>query len=265
MHAAAAHAHRAVVDLLQRDRAVVEAAIDRGRATAVVAIDVEGAQRVVDDEVARAQVARPGRRRLDPAVLVRRRQADVVDAAGEAATGDDVDRSGDGAGPGLGGGRAQDLDALDLIGRQRVEREAGRDPLPVEKDLGVAAAQAAQPDRAAAAGPALDRDAGQALQHLAQRRVAVAVDLVAADDDLGRRRLAPLLQVVRPRAPDLDGLEARLAVVRAGTGRQVRRRRRSGRRRRRDALLSVGLGVQGQQQQRRHEKAAARGRLRTSR
>ena len=52
--AAAADAQAPVVDLLERDRAVVEAAVDRRRRAAVVAVDVERAQRIVDDEVARA-------------------------------------------------------------------------------------------------------------------------------------------------------------------------------------------------------------------
>jgi hypothetical protein len=49
------------------------------------------------------------------------------------------------------------------------------------------------PDRAAAAaGTAIHRDAGQALQHVHHVRIAVLVDLLAVHDDLGGRRLAPL-------------------------------------------------------------------------
>ena len=92
-------------------------------------------------------------------------------------------------------------------GRQRIEREARRHPLAVEQDLRVAAAEAAQADRAAAPGPALDRDAGQALQDVAERRVAEAIDLLAADDDLGGGRLAPLLHVVGAAAGDLHRRE----------------------------------------------------------
>src|SRR5215472_15107708 len=77
----------------------------------------------------------------------------------------------------------------------------------VEQDLGVAVAEAAQPDRAAAPRAALDRDAGQALQDIAERRVAELVDLVATDDDLGGRRIAPLLHVVGTVARDLHRVE----------------------------------------------------------
>src|SRR5204862_274591 len=87
-----------------------------------------------------------------------RRASDVPVVA---AARDDVDRAGDRARAGLGRRRAQDLDPFDLVRRQRVEREAGRNALAVEQDLGVAAAQAAQADRAAPPRPALDRDAGQ--------------------------------------------------------------------------------------------------------
>ena len=146
---------------------------------------------------------RPGHRRLQRPVLPGRDQAQVVDALGVALARDDVDGAGDGACAGLGGRRAQDLDALDLVGRERVEREARRHALAVEQDLGVAVAEAAQPDRAAAAGAPLDRHAGQALEHVAERRVAEAVDLLATDDDLGRGRPAPLLDVVGAAAGDL--------------------------------------------------------------
>ena len=168
------------------------------------------------------EVARPRRRRLQLAVLVRRGQAHVVDAPGVAAARDDVDRAGDRARAGLGRRRAQDLDPLDLVGRQRIEREARRHALAVEQDLGVAVAEAAQADRAAAARPALDRDAGQALEDVAEGRVAEAIDLLAADDDLGGGRVAPLLDVVGAAAGDLHRREtlasASFEVAGAGAG-----------------------------------------------
>src|SRR5206468_7422337 len=105
---------------------------------------------------------------------------------------------------GLGGGRAVDLDALDLLGIDRVDRETGRHALAVEQDLRVAVAEAAHADLPAAAGPALDGDAGQALEDVAERRIAEALDLLAADHDLRGGRLAALLHVVGPAAGDLD-------------------------------------------------------------
>jgi hypothetical protein len=48
---------------------------------------------------------------------------------------------------------AQDLDAFDLVGLDRVEREAARHALAVDQDLRVAVAQAAHVRRAAAARP----------------------------------------------------------------------------------------------------------------
>ena len=189
--------------LLRQGHGAVVERVDGGGRAAVVALVVVGRERVVDRPRALADVARPRGRRADLAVLVGGVEAQVVDPPGVALAGDDVDRAGDRPGAGLGGRRAQDLDPLDLVGRERIEREARRHALAVEQDLGVAAAEAAQPDRAAAAGPALDRDAGQALEHVAQGGVAEAVDLLAADDDLGGGRLAPLLDVVGAGAGDV--------------------------------------------------------------
>jgi hypothetical protein len=211
-----------VLELRERDRAVIEPLVDRRRRAAVVAVDVEAAQRRVDDEVAGGEVAGPRGRRLHPVVLQRRGDADVVDAPRVAAAGDDVDRAGDRARAGLRCRRAQDLDPLDLVGRNRVEREARRHALAVEQDLGVAVAESAKPDRAAAPRTALDRDAGQPLEHIAERRVAELVDLVAADDDLGGRRIAPLLHVVGTVARDLHRVEPGAI----GAGRRVAARRR---------------------------------------
>ena len=105
-------------------------------------------------------------------------------------------------------------------GVERVEREARRHALAVEQDLRVAVAEAAHADRAAASGPALDRHAGQALEHVAEGRVAEAVDLVAADDDLGGGRVAPLLDVVRARLPVIctGARAARPSVPAGGAG-----------------------------------------------
>ena len=113
----AADAQAPVVDLLERHGAVVEAPVDRRRRAAVVAVDVERAQRMLTMK--------------SPAVKLRvhdadgctdrsraRPPADVVDAPRVAAAGDDVDRAGDRARAGLGGRRAQDLDPLDLVGRR---------------------------------------------------------------------------------------------------------------------------------------------------
>jgi hypothetical protein len=78
----------------------------------------------------------------------------------------------------------------------------GRDALGVEQDLGVAAAAAAQ-DRAAAACRPWTATPGPTLQPVARGRVGNAVDLVAADDDLGGSRVAPLLDVVGAAAGEL--------------------------------------------------------------
>ena len=212
VQAVAALAHRAVVDLAKPRAAVVETVVLREGRAAAVAVLRERGQRVVDGPVAGDDVARPRDRGLQRLVLPRRCQAQVVDALAVALARDDVDRAGDRARSGLGGRCTQDLDPLDLVGRERVEREARRHALAVEQDLGVAVAQATQADRAVAAGPSLDRHAGQALEHVAERRVAEAVDLLAADDDLGRGRVAPLLDVVGAAAGDLHRREV-LAVA----------------------------------------------------
>ena len=219
MDAFAANANPPVVALLERHRVVVEAVVDGGRRAAVVALVVVGRERVVDRPRPLGDVARPRGRGLDLAVLVGSGEAHVVDPLVVAVARDDVDGAGDRPSPGLGGRRAQDLDPLDLVGRDRIERKARRHTLAVEQDLGVAVAEAAQPDRTAAAGAALDRHAGQALQHVAERRVAEAVDLLAADDDLGGGRLAALLHVVGPGAGDahrrqLLGLRGRCRFLR---------------------------------------------------
>jgi hypothetical protein len=104
-----------------------------------------------------------------------------------------VDGAGDRLRAELRGGPADDLDPIDHVRGDVVEREAGRHALAVHQDLRVSRAQAPHPDRAAAAaGTAIHRDAGQALQHVHHVGVAVLVDLLAVDDDLRGGRGAAL-------------------------------------------------------------------------
>src|SRR5262249_8886229 len=72
----------------------------------------------------------------------------------------DVDRAGDGPRAGLGGGSAVDLDALDLVRRQGLDREPARHALAVDEDLRVAVAHAAHAHPAAPARAARERHAG---------------------------------------------------------------------------------------------------------
>ena len=142
-------------------------------------------------------------------VLDREAHSQVVDPLLEAFARDDVDRAGDRARAGLGRRRAQDFDALNLLGGQRVDRESRRHALAVEQDLRVAAAEPAQADVSAASRRALHRHAGQAFEQLTDGAVAVALDLVAADDDLRGSGLAALFGVVGAAAGDLDAIELR--------------------------------------------------------
>ena len=183
-----------------------------------------GDREVVGQLFAQAVVAGPGEARTQRAVLDIGGELEVVQALAKPFAGDDVDGAGDRPRAGLGGRRAQDLDPLDLLGRQRIDREPRRDAFAVEQDLRIARPQPAHADRAAAAGPALHRHAGQALQQIADRAVAEALDLVAADHDLGSGRLAPLLRVVGPGRGDFD----RLQGGGGGRGGGLRRRWRLG-------------------------------------
>ena len=115
-----------------------------------------------------------------------------------------VDGAGDRLRAVLGAGRVQNLDALDHVGRQGVEREAGRRPFAVEQDLRIAAAQAAHADfTARAPGRAGHGNAGQALEHVGDIRVAILEDFLAADDHLAGRIVAARIIAA---ALDFDGL-----------------------------------------------------------
>jgi hypothetical protein len=76
------------------------------------------------------QVARPAQVALRVAVVSAQAQAQLVAGLGNGLAQDDVDGAGDGARTGLGGGGAQDLDALDLIGRQLGQRRSRPAPRP---------------------------------------------------------------------------------------------------------------------------------------
>ncbi|MFO1267463.1 MAG: hypothetical protein U1F67_12195 [Rubrivivax sp.] len=191
------------------ERAVVAPRQQRFALAVGDAVGAEEAERDVVDEVVDAVVARPVQARRDGAVLEAGADAQVVQPPPEAFAQDDVDGAGDGAGAGLGRGRAQDLDALDLLGRQRVEAEARRQPLAVDEQLRVAAAQAAQPRRAAAPRRAGRGDAGQAAQHLGDAGVAELVDLLAADDDARGGAAPARFDVGIAAAADLDARAAR--------------------------------------------------------
>lgn len=93
----------------------------------------------------------------------------------------DIDGARDRLGTELRAGRADHLDALDTVRRQRLDIKARRHPFAIQQDLGIAAAKPAHADIAAAGA---DRHAWHALQRVADRGVAVALQLIATDDDL---------------------------------------------------------------------------------
>jgi len=144
--------------------------VERGRAGRVqpqragvglvgsVALEDRGAQ-VVAQRVGLAVVLPVGAG-LGLLTVDARTQAELMRLALEVAAHDDVDGAGDGARAVLGHRRAHDLDALDLVGRDRVEREARRHALAVDQDLGVAAAHAAHAHLPAAPRRAAQRDTG---------------------------------------------------------------------------------------------------------
>jgi hypothetical protein len=192
------------------------------RFAAVGELALEQRQRAVDDPVAEHVVACPLHTRRHQPVLDLHAEVEVVELLAEALAQHDVDRARDRSRAGLGGGSAQDLDALDLLGRNRVERKAGRDALTVDQDLRVAAAHAAHARVAAAARRAGHGDAGQALQYLKRVAVAEALDLLSPDHDLGGGGLSALLGVAGASAGDLDAL--RRCGRWGGSGRGRRRR-----------------------------------------
>jgi hypothetical protein len=105
----------------------------------------------------------------------------------------DVDGAGHRLAAGLGGGRAQDLDALDQIRIDGLQRKAGGGGQAVQQHGHVACTQPAHAD-GRLAGRAVDADAGLALEHVDEAAVALAQDLVARDDDGGGGRLRALLE-----------------------------------------------------------------------
>jgi hypothetical protein len=167
----------------------------------------------------------PGQARLRPVAVEAAADLEVVGLALEVFAHHDVDGAGDGARAMLGHRGAHDLDALDLFRRDRVQRKAGWHALAVDQDLRVAGAHAPHADGPAAAGRAADGDAGQALEHLAERAVAHAVQLLAAVDDARGGGAASVGVVVRTAGPgDLDLLRpprgpARRRGGRCGAGR----------------------------------------------
>src|SRR5688572_5153488 len=123
----------------------------------------------------------------------------------------------------LRGRRAEQLDALDLVRRERLEREPGRHALAVDEDLRESGPHAAQPDLAAASGTPAERDARQPAQHFADRGVTEALDFFPADDDLPGNRIAAQIAILG--AADLDTLHGaasrwRVFLHRHGLGRR---------------------------------------------
>jgi hypothetical protein len=156
-----------------------------------------------------AGLARHGQRNI-------RRVAALLDGVGQlelvvallvAVAQDDVDGAGNRPRAVLGHRAAHDFNPFHLVRRQRLHREAGRRPFAIEQDLRVAAAHAAHAHIAAAAGTAAQRHARQALEHVAEVAVAVAVQLFAAVDLLARHRIAALGHVVGAAAADGDLLD----------------------------------------------------------
>jgi hypothetical protein len=182
---------------------------DPGVAVALVGAtaNVQAGRKRVGEVAARVVVC-PEAARTRLAVLDADTEAPVVVATPVAFPGHDVDGAGDRPRPGLGRRRAQDLDALDLFGRQGLQAESWRQALAVDQQLRETPAEAAHAWRTATTGPPGRRHAGQAAQHLAQGRIAEALDLLAADDDLGGRRLPSLVGIGLAAAGDLDLLRA---------------------------------------------------------
>ena len=119
----------------------------------------------------------------------------------------DVDRAGNRLRAVFGDRAADDFDAFDQFGRDRVEREAARRRFAIDQDLRITAAQPAHADFAAGASArAADGDAGQALQHVADIDVAVLHDLGVADHDLRYCAVMAFVGVGRTLVGNFDGL-----------------------------------------------------------
>ena len=116
----------------------------------------------------------------------------------------DVDRACDGLRPGFGGRCTQNLDALDLLWRQRIHRKTRRHALTVQQNLCVAATQATHADGPAPARCALHRHTRQTLENIAQGGIALLLDLFTTDHDFGGRRLPPHFGVVVAIATNLN-------------------------------------------------------------
>ena len=99
--------------------------------------------------------------------------------------------------------------------------------MAVEQDLRVTAAQPAHANRPATTRRALDRDAGQALEHFAQTGIALFVDFLAANHDFCGRGFTPHGRVVVAVAFDLD-LTHVLHLGRRGRARSLGLRQRTG-------------------------------------
>ena len=116
----------------------------------------------------------------------------------------DVDGARNGPCARFGGGCPQNFNPFHLLGGERVHRKSRRHALAIEQDLGIATAQTPHANRTSSAGCALHRHTGQALEHIAQGRIALFVDLFTADHDLGGGGLAPRLAVVVAVAANLN-------------------------------------------------------------
>jgi hypothetical protein len=234
------HSRRALVfRLLRRSRLLallggLAEQAQLGRGGGDDAVDVVEAPLVVGHHgervaqvFAEGVVARPGRLQLRLAMVGAERDAQLVQLLHQRLAQDDVDGAGHRARTGLGGGRALDLDALDLVGSDLVDREARRHALTVDQQLREAAAHAAHADLAAATRPSAGRDAGQAAHQIGEVAVAEAQQVVAADDDLARRGGAAAV-LVAVLARDLDLVELGLGR-RGGSGQRGRCGGRGGR------------------------------------
>jgi hypothetical protein len=142
------------------DLGLVEFGRDGGDAALVLSAPTPDSPRDVVVHLAQLVVTRPVDTGSQGAVLQTETELQVVEALAKAFTRDDVDGAGDRPGAGFGSGSAQDLDALDHLGIDRIQREPALHAFAIEQDLGVATAQAAHPDGASAAWPATDGDAG---------------------------------------------------------------------------------------------------------
>ena len=153
----------------------------------------------------------------------------VIEPLAVAAAGNDVDGARNRTRAGFGSRCAHDFDALDLLGRQVIQREAARRRLAVDQYLRVAAAHSAHARRAASAWGPLRCHARKPLENFTHGAVAETLYLVAPEYDLGRSRTPTFLCFILCATGDFDRLQGGGRLLAGSVLRYARSRR--GRRR----------------------------------